>query len=152
MLCQSIRDDTGITATTSVLALERIFLATQVKRIGLVSPYLSDVQTRVMATFGKQGFECIAERHLGIRDNFAFSEVSAQVLSDMVRGVASSRPDAIMIFCTNLRSAPLVEKLEQETGVPIYDSSAAALWDALRIAGIAPSVVKGWGRLFRELS
>jgi maleate isomerase len=105
-----------------------------------------------MATFGKQGFECIAERHLGIRDNFAFSEVSAQVLSDMVRGVASSRPDAIMIFCTNLRSAPLVEKLEQETGVPIYDSSAAALWDALRIAGIAPSVVKGWGRLFRELS
>jgi maleate isomerase len=152
MLCQSIRDDTGIAATTSVLALERIFLASQVKQIGLVSPYLSDVQTRVMATFGKHGFECIAERHLGIRDNFAFSEVSAQVLSDMVRGVASSRPDAIMIFCTNLRSAPLVEKLEQETGIPIYDSSAAALWDALRIAGIAPSVVKGWGRLFRELS
>jgi maleate isomerase len=151
-LCQSILDHTGIRATTSVLALERIFRDAAVKRFALVTPYLSAVQTRVMTTFGEQGFTCIAERHLDISDNFSFSEVSNEVLSDMVRGVAGERPDAIMTFCTNLKSAPLVESLEREVGIPIYDSTSAAMWGALRIAGVAPSLVKGWGRLFRELA
>jgi maleate isomerase len=152
MLCRSIRDQTGIRATTSVLALERIFRAAAVKRVALVTPYLDAVQKRVMSTFGEEGFACIAERHLDISDNFSFSEVTGKVLSDMVRSVVSSRPDAIMVFCTNLASAPLVESLEHETGVPIYDSTSAAVWDALRVAGVAPNAVKGWGRLFRELS
>jgi maleate isomerase len=151
-LCQSILDHTGITATTSVLALEQIFRAAGVKRIGLVTPYLSAVQTRVMATFGEQGFTSVAERHLDISDNFSFSEVTGDTLADMVRAVAAERPDAIMTFCTNLKSAPLVESLERETGIPIYDSTSAAMWGALRIAGVAPSVIKGWGRLFRELA
>jgi maleate isomerase len=151
-LCQSILDHTGIRATTSVLALEQIFCAAGVQRIGLVTPYLSAVQTRVMAVFGEHGFTSISERHLDISDNFSFSEVTGDTLADMVRGVAVARPDAIMTFCTNLKSAPLVESLEQEVGIPIYDSTSAAMWGALRIAGVAPAVVKGWGRLFRELA
>jgi maleate isomerase len=150
-LCRAIQVATGIGASSSVLALEEIFRHKAVKRFGLVSPYLHDVQERVVATFAGEGFDCIAERHLGISENFAFSEVPATVLTDMVRAVAADRPEAIMIFCTNLRSAQLVQQLEQETGIPIYDTTAAAIWSSLRLAGVAPSVVRGWGRLFREL-
>jgi maleate isomerase len=70
----------------------------------------------------------------------------------MAREVAEAKPDAITIFCTNLRGAPLVEELEQELGIPVYDTIATVVWKALRLAGADPSRVRGWGRLFREVA
>ena len=32
--------------------------------------------------------------------------------------------------------------------IPALDTGATALWGALRAAGVAPSLVRGWGRLF----
>jgi maleate isomerase len=66
----------------------------------------------------------------------------------MVREVAAARPQAITVLCTNLRGAPLVEALERETGIPIHDSVNAALWASLRVAGVDPGRVAGWGSLF----
>lgn len=150
-LCEDILRVTGIPATSSVLALDDIFRKTQVKRLGLVTPYMDDVQTRVMANFEAEGYGCIAERHLGISENFAFAGVTAATLSAMILEVSASRPDAITVFCTNLRSAPLVGELERQIGIPIYDSTSAAVWGALRVAGVDPTRVKGWGRLFSDV-
>jgi maleate isomerase len=150
-LCAAIAKETGITATSSVLALAEAFGATGVARYGLVTPYLHDVQAKIIANFEREGFACAAERHLNDKGNFSFSEVSAETLRVMVRDVARAKPDAITIFCTNLNGAPLVESLEREIGIPIYDSIATAVWSSLRLAGIDPARVKGWGRLFREV-
>ena len=148
-LCASIEERTGIPATSSVLALAEIFRRTGVRRFGLVTPYTGDVQARIAANFASEGFDCVADRRLDISDNFSFSCVSAEVLAGMVREVAAARPEAITILCTNLRGAPLVEALERETGIPVHDSAAAAVWASLRLAGADPGRVTGWGRLFR---
>jgi maleate isomerase len=148
-LCRRITEATGIPACTSVLALNEIFTLTGVKRFGLVTPYLDDVQAAIVRNYARSGFECVTERHLRLRDNFSFSEVSADEIRAMVRDAAKARPDAITIFCTNLRGAPLVEELEAETGVPIYDSIATVVWKALRLVGADTRRIKGWGRLFQ---
>lgn len=150
-LCARITAATGIPACTSVLALNEIFRATGVTRFGLVSPYRDDVQDRIVANYARSGFQCVAERHLGLQDNFAFSEVSAEQLRAMTREVAQAKPQAITIFCTNLRGAPLVEDLERELGIPVYDSIATVLWKSLKLAGVDTRRVRGWGRLFREV-
>ena len=147
-LCQRIAQANGSAACTSVLALNEIFAGTGVRRFGLVTPYLDDVQQAIIRNYAGAGYQCVAERHLGLRDNFSFSEVSADRLRAMVRDVAAARPDAIAIFCTNLRGAPLVEELEAETGIPVYDSIATAVWKSLRLAGVDTARVRGWGRLF----
>ncbi len=149
-LCQRITAATGIAACTSVLALNEIFRRTGVRRFALVSPYTDDVQARIVANYRAAGFECVGEQHLGIRDNFAFSEVSEDRLRAMVRAAARERPEAIAIFCTNLRGAPLADSLEREVGIPVYDSVATVLWKALRTAGADPSRIRGWGRLFTD--
>lgn len=151
-LCAAIEDRTGIPATSSVLALVEAFRFAGINRFGLVTPYLDEVQERIVATFRREGFECVAERHVGIKDNYAFSEVDAEALAAMIRDVAKERPDAITILCTNLRGAPLVEELERELGVPIYDSTATAVWGALRVAKIDPTPLRAWGRLFRGVT
>jgi maleate isomerase len=151
-LCQRITEATGIPACTSVLALNEIFRLTGVTRFGLVTPYLDDVQAAIVRNYAGSGFECVAERHLRRQDNFSFSEVSADEIRAMVREVAKARPQAITIFCTNLRGAPLVDALEAEIGIPIYDTIATVVWKALRIAGADPRRVTGWGRLFRDVA
>jgi len=149
-LCRRITEATGAKACTSVLALNEIFSLTGVRRFGLVTPYLDDVQAAIIKNYAASGYECVAERHLRQCDNFSFSEVSADDIRTMVREAAKARPDAITIFCTNLRGAPLVEELEAETGIPIYDTIATVVWKSLKLVGADPARVKGWGRLFRS--
>jgi maleate isomerase len=150
-LCRRISAETGIKTTTSMLALNEILQRTSVRRLGLVTPYLDEVQAKIVANYSSLGIDCSAERHLGARDNFSFSEVSEQQIRDMTREVAAARPDAIAIICTNLRGAPLVEELEREMDLPIYDTISTAVWKSLLLAGVDAKRVTGWGRLFRGL-
>lgn len=147
-LCRAITEATGIPATTSVLALNEILERTGVTDLGLVTPYLHDVQEKIVANYARSGIRCRAERHLNDPGNFSFSEVSAATLSGMVRDVAAEAPQAIATFCTNLRAAPLVAQWERETGIPVYDTISVVVWKSLVMAGVDPSAVKGWGRLF----
>ncbi|MFT4063679.1 Asp/Glu/hydantoin racemase [Paraburkholderia sp.] len=149
-LCRRITKTTGIPATTSVLALNEIFAKTGVRRFGLVSPYTDDVQQRIVRNYEKLGIECVAERHLGLQDNFSFAEVSETQLSIMMREAAFARPDAVTTFCTNLHAAPLVRAFETATDIPAYDTTATVVWKALRMMGVDTEILARWGRLFTE--
>lgn len=151
LLCKAIEQRTGIPATSSVLALAEVFRKTNVRRYGLVTPYTEDIQRAIIENFSREGFDCVAERHSNISVNFDFSEVEPDTIADMVREVAKNKPQAITVFCTNMDGASLAETLEQEIGIPIYDTIALAVWSGLRAAGVEVSRVKGWGRLFREV-
>lgn len=149
-LCRRIEDTTGIPATTSVLALNEIMDRTERREFGLVSPYLDEVQTRIIANYTREGYRCVAESHLDISVNFDFSEVDEDTLSRQVREVAAHGPQAIATYCTNLRSAHLVAQWEAELGVPVYDTTATVVWKMLRMSGHDTTKITGWGRLFQE--
>ena len=151
-LCESIRAATGIQACTSVLALNEILGETGARSFGLVTPYLDDVQQAILANYRKSGYDCVVERHLNQSVNFAFSEIAPERIGDLVREVARARPQAIATFCTNMRAAAIVPVLERELGIPIYDTVSPAVWKSLKLAGVDPRCVKGWGRLFEEVA
>lgn len=147
-LCERIAHATGIPACTAMLALNDVLERTGARRIGFVTPYRDDVQARIDRNYEAAGYAIAAERHLGLQDNFSFSEVPEDRIREMVREVAAANPDAIAIVCTNMRGAPLVDELEARYGIPIYDTVATTVWQSLSIAGIDPQRVRGWGRLF----
>ena len=147
-LCARITAETGIKATTSVLALDRVLCASGVRRIGLVSPHNDAYQGKVTAAFAARGFPCVAERHAGFSDNFSYCTVPDDDILAMIRAVAAAKPDAIVTFCTNFPAAHLVAPLEQELGLPIYDTVSIGVWDALRLAGIETARGARWGTLF----
>jgi maleate isomerase len=149
-LCQRLTEATGVLACTSVLAFREIFERAGIARVGLVTPYDDAVQKKIVQNWRKAGFDCPAERHAGLTDNFAFAEVSERDIVGMARAVANSGIDAIAIVCTNMRAAPLVEQLEAELGVPVYDSIATTLWKSLLLAEVPPALIRGWGRLFTD--
>ncbi len=148
-LCREIEASTGARACTSVLALNEALALTGARRIGLVTPYLPEVQARIIATYAASGIEVVAESHLGLSENFGFSEVDEATIEAGIRRVAEAKPDAITVFCTNLRAAPLAERMEAALGIPIYDTIATAVWKSLLLCGEDPRRIEGWGSLFR---
>ena len=134
------------------MAFNEILQKTGARRLGLVSPYTDEVQAAIILNYQNAGYEIVAEQHSGLEDNYSFSEVSSSQLELMIREVATLKPEAILIMCTNLRGAPLVEELEMELGIAIYDSVATVVWKALQLSGIDTGRIKGWGRLFREVT
>ncbi len=146
-LCQRIEAETGTPATTSMLALNEILETHGLQRFGLVTPYTGDVQSRILANYRNAGFEVLAEDHLGISENFAYAEVTAETLTAQVRRVAEAGAPAIVVACTNLSSAHLVPQWEAELGVPVLDTTATVVWKMLRMTGQGGIPVAGWGRL-----
>jgi maleate isomerase len=148
-LCARIKEATGIAACTSVLAFRDLFAQRGIKRVGLVTPYLDDVQAKIIANWSAAaGLDCSAERHLGLRDNFSFADVTTDDIAAMTRAVVDEGCDAVAIVCTNMRGASIAPALEDVLGVPVYDSVAVTLYHCLRMAGRDPRVIKGWGSLF----
>ena len=147
-LCARITESTGAPATTSILANNDLFRRHGVKKFGLVTPYTDDVQARILGNYRAAGFDCVAERHLGVSDNFSFSEINQDQVEAMCREVAAEGAEAISIICTNMRGAALAARLEAELGVTIYDSISVVVLRALELAGVDAARLPGWGRIF----
>ena len=69
----------------------------------------------------------------------------------MIRSVAASKPQAITVFCTNMRGASVAADMERETGIPIYDTVSTSVWKSMRQAGVDPKRITGWGSLFTDV-
>lgn len=147
-LCAAIQARTGAQACSSVLALNEILTRTCAKRIAFVTPYLDEIQSAINANYTSEGFEVVADRHLGDPGNYSFGEYTEEKILEMCRAVAAEKPDAISIFCTNFRGASVAEVIEAETGIPVYDTVSTALWKSMLLAGTSPTQIRGWGRIF----
>lgn len=149
-LKERIEAATGIRASTCILSLVDILRRIGASGQALVSPYTSDVQERIIATYAAAGFDCPIERHLGIRDNFSFGTVDEATISAMITECLAAHPDAITILCTNMAGARVAAAVEKSDGAMILDSVAVTLWGCLIAAGVQPQVIRGWGRLFAD--
>jgi maleate isomerase len=149
-LCAAITEATGVPATTSVLALNRALQAFGIQRLGLVSPYLPDVQAKIIANYAALGIDASCESHLSLQDNFSFAEVSEATLDRQVSEVVAAGAQAISTFCTNLHAAHRAEHWERLHGVPVFDTVTTVVWDMLKTTGVDTRRLAGWGRLMLE--
>lgn len=147
-LCARISKETGIASSSSMLALNEVLRLGHIRKLGLVTPYLPEIQQRIVANYQALGLDVVAEAHLGDRGNFSFAEYPEAQIAAMIREVAAAKPDAIAIICTNFRGAPLAAALEAELGCLILDSVSLTAWKTMRMAGLDTRRVTGWGRLF----
>ncbi len=149
-LAKAIEDTTGIAATTTMIAYERLFETAAITRIGLVTPYLSEIQDRIVANYGARGIKVVAERHLEDRGNFSFGSYGEAEIATLVRDVAKAEPQMIAIVCTNFRGAGIAAAVERECGIPVVDSVSITAWATARLAGLDTSRITSWGRLFLD--
>ncbi|KAK9783538.1 hypothetical protein SCAR479_00097 [Seiridium cardinale] len=150
-LCEKITQELGIPATTSTLALNRALGVLGAKKLALVTPYLDDVQARILEVYTAAGYEIVAESHLCVSENTKIAEISEETLQKQVADIVQQgkgEVQAISTFCTNLNAAQLATKWESMYGVPVLDTVSTVVWDMLRLMRWERGAVKGWGKLF----
>jgi maleate isomerase len=149
-LCQLILENTGIRATTSMLALDEVLRSRNLQRIALVTPYADNYQKKTINALKYEGYDCVAEAHCGLSDNFSYAQVPLHDIAQMVVAVARAEPQAIVTLCTNFPAATVIPALEAKLGIPIFDTVSIGVWGALRLAGVDRAKGKDWGQVFLE--
>jgi maleate isomerase len=145
-LIAAIEKATGIRATTSTLALLAACRTFGVTRLGLAVPYTTDVTKRIAARYAEHGVNCVSTASLGLTENSDFAAMPGQRVRQLIEQAGSGEVHAVAVVCTNVFGAPHVAEMEKQLGVPVFDSVAATLWQALQTAGTS-SVIPGWGQL-----
>jgi maleate isomerase len=150
VLQRAVRDETGLPFSTSILAQLDLFRAWRIERYALAVPYVDAVTDRIVETFAGEGYEAVGRANLGISENQAFARVPHATIRDLIRASDHPAAECVIVVCTNLPAAFVVDDMEREIGKPIFDSAVIAFWKALEYAGATDLVSDGWGRLLRE--
>ena len=151
-LVEDIEHATGIAATTASLTIIDALRARGVRRLAMVTLNPPAMNETIKRNFAREGFECVFDTHRAdIPDNFAMATVAPDNIFKAGLACAESKPDAVIIYGTNTRGAPVVAQLEERLGVPVFDSVSAGLWGAMQRAGTSSADGRKWGSLFNDI-
>jgi maleate isomerase len=145
-LCALISERTGIPTSTTTLAQLELLQRTGFGRAGLAVPYTDDVTARIVETLRGAGVEICGVANASVSDNREMAHVSETTTRSLVQDADRPEAECILLYCTGVAGAHLVEDLEQDLGKPVFDSVAVSLWKGLELVGIA-SQLTGWGSL-----
>ncbi|MFC4766782.1 aspartate/glutamate racemase family protein [Effusibacillus consociatus] len=148
-LCEKITKATGIPATTSMLAQVDAFAEKNVKTLNLVTPYIPEINELIAKQYKEHcGVEVVNMQGCAQTVNRSFSQVDHERIENMIKTVATSPADGISIVCTNFPAVNKVQYYEATYNQVFYDTIAVVVWQSLKMVGVDPAKVKGWGELF----
>lgn len=121
----------------------------ELRRIGVVTPYMPVADEHVRRFFGDCGFEVVRLIGLKCASPVLIAHVGETELRDAIRAVDGPDVEAIVQVGTNLAAARLAGAAETMLDKPILAINTATYWWALRRNGIADPV-DGFGSLLRD--
>ena len=123
--------------TTPITAAFAAFDAFKAKRIGVLTPYPSDVNKIVSEYITARGYQVPVFGSFNSDRDTVVARITPQSIEDGVRElVKHAECDAIFVSCTSVRLMAVCAELEQHLGIPLTSSNHAMAWHALRLAGI----------------
>ena len=139
----------GLPVVAACAALVAGLRALKVARLALVDPPWFDEELSGLGRsyYESEGFEVVRSGPCGLPSDQA--KVTPDALHDWV--VANcAEGDAVAIGGNGFRAVGVIDALESELNRPVLSANQALFWAALRAAGAQPSLVAGYGSLFRE--
>lgn len=131
--------------TALIAALRHLGLA----RLAVVSPYVPEVNTALIAALARSG---IAVPLLGSfnekREEFAARIAGHSIVQAAQTLAAQGNVEAIFLSCTNLRTLDVIDAIEATTGLPVLSSNQVLGWHMTRLSGVDPQ--GRFGRLMAE--
>lgn len=120
-----------------------------IRRIGLISPYLELGDEPVSRFFTDSGIEVAATHGLGGRTPSNISDVTPTNLRDAILDVDRPDVEAIVQVGTNVPMADFAAAAETWIGKPVLSNNAVLYWHALRSCGVTDPI-PGRGLLYEN--
>ncbi len=101
-ICDALSNRFGIPATTASIAFVETCKRNAVSRLGLLTPFLSEVQHRIVAVLTHEGIDVPAEHHFGVAQSRRMADLSPADIDAQIR-LLGRETDAVGCVCTNMR-------------------------------------------------
>jgi maleate isomerase len=135
-----IEKTTGRRALTTASALTAAFEALHARRLVLISETEQDDHEKKLAYLREAGFEIVADKAAGLPGTDAYCTMPPRLWYDLAISLRNDAAEAYFISCANIHSIDAIDDLERELARPVITSNQAALWCALRMAGISDRI------------
>lgn len=146
---QSVKPSTPV--ITPLTAATVAFTQLECNKISVLTPYTADVAETVASYFENSGFSVLNTCYLGLNDDRVMARITPESIIECAEKAVHPEAEALFISCTALRSAQIVEKIEQSIGRPVVTSNQGAVWRAKQLTGITSTLSGRYGKLWSLL-
>ncbi|NKB21795.1 MAG: hypothetical protein GKS01_14985 [Alphaproteobacteria bacterium] len=144
----AIEDLTGKPAASAASSLMDAFQAIDAQRLVFVSETPQAGHDKKLAFLREAGLDIIADKAMELGGSDIYCSTPPEFWFENVMAMRNDDADAYFVSCANIHSVDVIEALEDELGRPVITSNQAALWSALRLAGLNDNI-SALGRLFK---
>lgn len=107
------------------------------KHLALVSPYVEEVSTRLMAVLAEADITISAFASFDEAEEARVVRIAPQAIIDGARVTAAQAPcDGVFLSCTNLRTLDVIAPIEAELSVPVLSSNLVLAWHLVQLADL----------------
>ena len=143
-IAADMRTASGVPATTTSTAAAAALRELGVRRIAVLSPHVDALNERLRAYLEASGFAVV--NMVGLNQRGEIEAIEPAATRDLVISrVDTPAAEAIFISCTGLRTAAIIDELEQSLSKPVVTANQVTLWRLAHLAG-APNSVPGRAR------
>jgi maleate cis-trans isomerase len=129
-------------------ALLAAFARLRLRCVVLVTPYFAEVHRQEEKFLADHDIEVIGGGYLGLETNTEMGQLSPAELYEFALKQRTAGADGYLYSCTAIRTAPIIDTLEDALGAPVITSNQAISWHMLR-SGQIDDQVDGYGTLLR---
>ena len=120
-----------------------------ISKIHMFTPYTNEINLVEKNFLSQSGVEVIEMKGLGIINSVKIADVEPDLIFNEVLDLykKDKSVQGIFISCTNLRTFPIINKIENDLNIPVITSNQASLWNLLNIIEYNKPII-GLGQLF----
>ncbi|WP_420549540.1 maleate cis-trans isomerase family protein [Curvivirga sp.] len=133
--------------TTLVTGVVEALRKLNAKKIVVGTPYLDEINLAEAEFLTNKGFQLLDLQGLNLETGIEFGTVTADFWYKFACKIDQPEADAVFLSCGGIRSAQVIDRIEQTIQKPVVTSNQAMFWHCLRKVGIQDKL-KGYGQLF----
>lgn len=141
-LAERLQRITGVPTITMIEACVEALRHLHLSRVVVATPYIDELNVLLRGFLEASGFDVLAVQGLGIRSNVQINALDRGTVYRAARDVftSASSADGVFISSGGWPTFDVLRALETDLAVPVVSSNSAALWKALRLAGVNEAI------------
>jgi len=149
-IIENIEKETKIPAVTAAEAMIKSILEFNIKKISIVTPYVSKTNERLIKFLKEYGISVISLRSFEMLDQYEHANIPAFSIYHLAKEADNIESEGIFIACTQIPAIDIAEALENDLKKPVIAVNAAAMWLSMKKAGVKIPL-EGYGEIMRRI-
>lgn len=122
----------------------------KIYKVHMFTPYIDEINSEEKKFLEQSGIDVLGMKGLGITKSVEIADVDPAFIFNEVLDLYKKDQNiqGIFISCTNFKTFPIIDRIENHLNIPVITSNQASLWNLLNIIKFNKSI-NGLGQLFK---